>query len=308
MYIGIDVSKARLDVAGITSSVRSFSNDQTGHQQLQAELCSARPALIVLEATGGYEAAVSACLHLSDLPVVVVNPRQVRDFARATGTLAKTDQIDAQVIARFAEAIKPPQRPVPDEHLRALRALVNRRRQLQDMISAERHRLENAPSIVHKEITAHLNWLEKRLRKTDDQLHAAIKDSDIWRVRDDLLKTVPGVGPVVSAALIAGLPELGQLDRKRIAALVGLAPFNWQSGQYKGKQRTCGGRAAVRKVLYMAALVAIKHNPVLKTFYQRLVHAGKPKKVAIVAVMRKLLLILNAMVKNHEPFKAAMTP
>lgn len=298
-FIGIDVAKATLDYAcrpsGETGTV---PNDEPGIRALVAHLHGHHPTLLVLEATGGYEAAVVAALATAGLPVVVANPRQVRDFAKAIGQLAKTDAIDAHVLALFAERVRPAPRPLPDHAAQALDALLTRRRQLVEMLVAERNRLLVARPAVRRDLQQHIRYLERRLREADDDLHTAVKASPLWRVKDDLLQSVPGVGRVVSLTLLAELPELGRLSSKEIAALVGVAPLARDSGTLRGKRLVYGGRASVRAVLYMAALVASKCNPVIRAFYQRLRAAGKPAKVALTACMRKLLVILNAMARS----------
>jgi transposase len=307
-FIGIDVAKATLDYAcrpsGATGTV---PNDDGGIRALVEQLQGHHPTLLVLEATGGYEAAVVAALATAGLPVVVANPRQVRDFARATGQLAKTDAIDAQVLALFAERVRPTPRPLPDEAAHALDALLTRRRQLVEMLVAERNRLLVARPAVRRDLQQHIRYLERRLREADDDLHTAVKTSPLWRVKDDLLQSVPGVGRVVSLTLLAELPELGRLSSKEIAALVGVAPLARDSGTLRGKRLVYGGRAPVRAVLYMAALVASKCNPVIRAFYQRLRAAGKPAKVALTACMRKLLVILNAMARSGTPWNPEHT-
>ena len=259
------------------------------------QLVPLEPCGVVLEATGGYEMLVAGELELAGLPVSLVNPRQVRSFARATGRLAKTDAIDAQVLAQFAEAIKPPVRPLPDQETRELRALVDRRRQLLGMVTSERNRLRNASRRVRPLIQEHIQWLKQQVDDLDKDISELIRSSPVWRAQEDLLCSVPGVGPVLSSTLLTHLPELGSLNRGQVAALVGVAPLNRDSGAFRGKRSIWGGRAAVRSALYMAALVATRHNPVIKAFYQRLRAAGKAKKVALTACMRKLLLILNCM-------------
>ena len=306
-FVGIDVSKETLDVA--TSPEHEHwvvSHDTRGMAVLVKRLERITPALIVLEATGGLEVPVAAALAAVKLPVVVVNPRQTRDFAKATGKLAKSDSIDAHLLAQFAQAVRPPLRPLKDAQTQELEALLGRRRQLLDMHTAEHNRLGSASRGVAKDIQAHLLWLEKRLKDLDKELAQAIHDSPVWREQDDLLQGVPGVGPGLSRSLIAELPELGTLDRRSIAALAGLAPFNCDSGKFRGKRRIWGGRAALRAALYMATFNAVRCNPVLRLFYQRLTAAGKEHKVAMVACMRKLLTILNAMVKNHTPWNPAL--
>ena len=302
-YIGVDVAKARLEFAcrpsGETGAV---PNDEGGIGALVDRCQTLAATLIVCEATGGYEAALVAALATVGLPVVVTNPRQVRDFAKATGQLAKTDAIDAQVLALFAERVRPAPRPLPDEAVEALDALLTRRRQLVEMLTAERNRLLVARPAVRRDLQQHIRFLERRLREADDDLHTAVKASPLWRVKDDLLQSVPGIGQVVSLTLLAELPELGRLSHKEIAALVGVAPLARDSGTLRGKRLVYGGRAPVRAVLYMAALVASKCNPVIRAFYQRLRAAGKPAKVALTACMRKLLVILNAMARSGTPW------
>lgn len=304
-YVGIDVSKATLEVAdrpdGTTQQV---ANDEAGIRALVGELGAASPALVVLEATGGYETAVVAALAAAGVPVVVANPRQVRDFGRATGQLAKTDRIDAQLLALFAERVRPTPRPLTDEFTRALQALLTRRRQLLEMLIAERNRLEHAPRPVQRGITQHIRWLKKQLARVDNDLDDTIESSPVWRAKDDLLQSVPGVGPRMSRTLLGDLPELGTLTRKQIAALVGVAPHARDSGTLRGRRTVWGGRATVRSALYMSALVASRFNPVIRTFYQRLRTAGKPPKVALTACMRKLLIILNAMARTNTHWNA----
>ena len=299
IFVGIDVSKAGLDVAVRPMGRREFvANDAAGIQILVKRLRELQPALIVLEATGGVERAVTRALASAEFPVVVINPRQVRDFAKATGQLAKTDTIDAAVLARFGEAVRPALRPLPDEVTWELRAVVTRRRQLTEMIVAETNRLSGASKAVRKRINAHLRWLETELKRADKDLDQSIRQSPIWRENEDLLRSVPGMGPVISRTLLAELPELGRLNRKQIAALVGVAPLNRDSGTLRGRRSIWGGRATVRAALYMGALVASRRNAVIQTFYRRLRNAGKAPKIALVACMRKLLTILNAMIKH----------
>jgi transposase len=302
VFVGIDVSKARLDVA-VSPSGDSFSvaNDEGGVDAIIQRLEGLRPALVVLEATGGLEAPVAAALA-AKVPVAVVNPRQVRDFAKATGRLAKTDALDAAVLARFAEAVRPQVRPLPTEEQAELDALVTRRRQLRDMVISETNRVHQARKPMKRQIQAHIAWLRKALADLDGDIDRTLKASPIWREKDDLLKSVPGVGPVVSATLLAELPELGTLSRQQIAALVGVAPLNRDSGRMAGRRSIRGGRASVRAALYMGALVGTRHNAVLKATYLRLLAAGKPFKVALVACMRKLLTILNALVRERRPW------
>jgi transposase len=303
-FLGIDVSKERLDLAERpTSEVWHCANDPLGIERLVEHLCAAPPALIVLEATGGYEAAVAAALASAGLPVAIVNPRQVRDFARATGVLAKTDQIDAATLALFAERIRPEVRPLPEPLAEELTALVARRRQLVEMLLSERNRLRLASSAVRRGIEKHVHWLERQLEDTDQDLERRVQASPLWRAKDNLLQSVPGIGPTTARTLMAELPELGRLDRREIAALVGVAPFNRDSGTLRGRRVVWGGRAAVRRTLYMATLTATRYNPPLRTFYLRLRQRGKPAKVALVACMRKLLTVLNAMLRDQRPWR-----
>lgn len=298
-FVGIDVAKAALDVAVRPSGeVWRTENEADAIATLVSRLRTLAPTLIVLEATGGLEGPVTAALATAGLPVVVVNPRQVRDFARATGRLAKTDRLDATVLAHFAEAVRPQPRPLPDAASRTLAALLARRRQLIAMLTAERNRRLSTPPALQDELEAHITWLEQRLGHLDDDIGHRIEQSPVWRAKDHLLRSVKGVGPVVSRTLLTELPELGQLDRKQIAAPVGVAPLARDSGTLRG-QRTCwGGRASVRAALYMGALVGTRFNATLQAMYERLLARGKPKKVALVACMHKLLLILNARVRD----------
>ena len=304
-YVGIDVSKHWLDV-GIRPARRAerLANDEAGIEVCVVQLGAVAPERIVLEASGGLELPLVAALAAAALPVVVVNPRQVRDFARATGRLAKTDALDAQVLAHFAEAVRPELRPLPDAETQALRDLVARRRQLVAMLVAERQRRRAARAAVRPGIEAHIAWLQQALAQLDDQLQTSVQLSPHWRAHDQLWRSVPGVGPQLARTLLAQLPELGQLDRRRIAALVGVAPYNRDSGQWRGSRSIWGGRASVRAALYMSALVASRHNPVIRDFYQRLLARGKPKKSALTACMRKLLVILNAILKTNTPWQA----
>jgi transposase len=261
------------------------------------------PQLIVLEATGSYQRAVVAALAAAGLPVAVVNPRQARDFAKATGQLAKTDALDARALAHFAEAVRPMPRPLPDTQADELRALLARRRQLVTMRTAEQNRLGSAPPRLQPDIQAHITWLNTRLTTLDDDLDTTLRASPVWREREELLRSVPGIGPVCARTLLLDLPELGTLNRQRLAALVGVAPLNRDSGTLRGSRTTWGGRAHVRATVYMSTLVAVRYNPVFKAFYERLRAAGKAAKVALTACMRKLLTILNAMVKHHAPWQ-----
>lgn len=304
-YVGVDVAKDWLDVAQRPEGAPwRVSNDERGIAALVERLVQLRPALVVLEATGGMEMPVVGALVIVQLPTAVVNPRQVREFARATGRLAKTDAIDAQVLAQFGEAVRPELRPFPDAATQELSALLARRRQLVGMLTAEKNRLRTAAKAVRADVQEHIRWLERRLSDLDGQLAQSIRSSPSWRELDNLLKSTPGVGPVLSVTLLAELPELGTLGRKEIAALVGVAPLNWDSGHLRGKRRVWGGRSRVRAALYMAALVAARRNPVIRAFYERLVEAGKPKKVALTACMHKLLTILNAMIRHRTPWSS----
>jgi transposase len=304
VFVGIDVAKDELVVAARPLNESwVVPNDDSGIERLVARLRRAAPALVVLEATGGYERAVVAALAAASVPLVVANPRQIRDFARATGQLAKTDRIDADTLALFAERVRPDPRPLADDATRALDAVLTRRRQVLEMLNAERNRLTHALPAIRRDLTQHIRWLERRLRDVDRDLDQMIQSSPVWRAKENLLRSAPGVGPVVSRTLIGDLPELGTLNRKQIAALVGVAPLARDSGTLKGKRLVYGGRAPVRAALYMAALVASRRNPVIRRFYQRLVAAGKPPKLALTACMRKLLTILNAMVKSETTWK-----
>ncbi len=308
MFIGIDVSKATLDVA-VHPSVEAWqaSNDVRGIETLVERLTGHAPALIVLEATGGYEIPVVAALGAAGLPVAVVNPRQVRDFAKATGRLAKTDRIDAGILALFAERVRPELRVLPTEAAQELEGLLARRRQILEMTQAERNRLEHARGAVKRDLLEHIRYLEKRLAKVEEETAERIRESPLWRAKEDLLRSVPGVGAVVSRTLIAELPELGQLTRREIASLVGVAPMSRDRGKTRGKRMVWGGRSSVRAALYMGALVGVRRNSTIRTFYQRLRAAGKPAKVALTACMRKLLTILNAMVKYNSPWNPERT-
>jgi transposase len=303
-FVGIDVAKAELIIAIRPSGDRwAVANDEAGLQTLLKRLRRPAPALVVLEATGGYERATVAALAAARLPVVVANPRQVRDFARATGQLAKTDRIDAETLALFAERVRPEPRALPDEAASALDALLTRRRQVLGMLVAERNRLEHALPAVRRGITQHIRWLERQLQEVDRDLDDSIQASPVWRAKENLLRSAPGVGPVLSRTLIGELPELGTLPRKQIAALAGVAPLARDSGTLKGKRLVWGGRAPVRAALYMGALVGTRCNPVIRAFYHRLLAAGKPKKVALTACMRKLLTILNAMMRTNTTWR-----
>lgn len=303
--IGIDVSKQLLEVAVHESDFHyRCPNKPSAFGALLAELIALRPARIVLEATGGLEKPVVAALHAAGLPVVVINPRQVRAFAKAIGQLAKTDRLDAAVLAHFAAAIKPPLRPLKSKEEQELEALMGRRGQLVDMLVAEKNRRHSATSeAVRETIKEHIDWLEERIAELDEQLQARLVNSTVWQDKDAILQSVPGIGPVVSFSLLADLPELGTLNRQRISKLVGVAPLNCDSGAQRGVRHIFGGRARVRCMLYMATFTATRFNPVIKEFYQRLVGKGKPHKVALTACMRKLLSIINLMVRNRTLWK-----
>ena len=306
-FIGIDVSKQQLDVA-VRSSGETWTvaHDEAGLSTLVTQLQALAPTLIVLEATGGLEVALASALAAAALPVAVVNPRQVRDFARSTGTLAKTDRLDAQLLAQFAEVVRPQPRPLPDAQAQELTALLQRRRQLVEMLTAEKNRLPLAARRIRPQLQAHIVWLHKQIAQFDEDLRELIRSSPLWRAKDDLLRSAPGVGPVLATTLVATLPELGTLTRRQIAALVGVAPLNRDSGTLRGRRTVWGGRAQVRAVLYMSTVVAVRHNPVLVAFYQRLRAAGKAPKLALTACMRKLLTILNAMLKHHTRWAPVM--
>jgi transposase len=302
-YVGIDIGKERIDVAvHATNTQWNFSNNEPGIAKAVKSIREISPVLVVLEATGNLQVNLVAALAVEGITPAVVNPRQIRDFAKATGKLAKTDAIDARVIAHFAAVIHPAIRPLSDDQSQELKDIVVRRKQVSDMLTAEKNRFGSARKVVRPGIQAHINWLQQQLDEIDRNLRQTIEESPIWREKDDLLQSVPGIGPVTSATILTQLPELGTLNRRQIAALVGVAPFNRDSGKLRGKRIIWGGRATVRAILYMATLVATKRNPVIRTFYERLCAAGKPKKVAITACMRKLLTILNAMFKHRVPW------
>jgi transposase len=304
-FIGIDVAKAPLDIAIRPSGERwAVPNDAGDIMTLVERLQALHPTLIVLEATGGWERAVTSALATAGLPVVVVNPRQVRDFARATGQLAKTDALDARALAHFADVIRPTPRPLPDAQTQELRALLGRRQQLVVMRTAEQNRLTGTRTRLITDIEAHITWLNARIATLDNDLEILRRASPVWRENDDLLQSAPGIGPVCARTLLLELPELGTLNRQQIAALVGVAPLNCDSGTLRGRRTMWGGRAHVRTVLYMGTLVATRYNPRMKAFYQRLLAAGKLKKVALTACMHKFLTILNAMLKHRTPWQA----
>lgn len=304
LFVGIDVSKARLDIA-VRPGQRYWHcpNTLEGIAALIQPLRELAPMRIVLEASGGLETALAAALAAAELPLAVVNPRQVRDFAKATGTLAKTDALDAQVLAHFAEAIRPPVRALASSELAELDALADRRAQLVRMHAAEQNRLASAPACVHPDIQAHLAWLQARIDNANTDLRKRIEASAVWRAKDDLLQSMSGVGPVLSALLIAAVPELGSVNNRQIAKLIGLAPLNRDSGKHRGTRRIFGGRAQVRSALYMPTRAAIRFNPFIKALYERLKGAGKPEKVAVTACMRKMLIVLNAMVRTNTPWQ-----
>jgi transposase len=307
-FIGIDVSKARLDVHcrpdGLTFH---HANDPQGLAALVARLQPLRPTLVVLEATGGYEIPAVAALAAVGLPVAVINPRQARDFAKATGQLAKNDRIDAVVLAHFADAIRPQPRPLPDAEVRALDALLTRRRQLLEMLTMEHNRLGTCTDPgVRTDLEAHLTWLGERLLRSEKELKEVVRASPVWREKDDLLQSIKGIGPVASRTLLATLPELGTVTNKEAAALAGLAPYDDDSGQRRGVRHVRGGRAEVRAVLYMAALAAVRHNPVLGAFHDRLRQRGKKTKVILTAVARKLVVVANAVLRSGLPWNPEM--
>jgi transposase len=305
-FVGIDVSKDFLDVhVRPDDRQQRFAYDNDGLADLVEKLSQSPPQLIVMEATGGFEQRVVAVFAAQQLPVAVVNARRVRDFARATGQVAKTDRLDAAVLSDFAQKLQPPVRALPDESREELRGLLVRRRQMVDMITAEKNRQTTASKRIRRQIQTHIDWLQKRLIEIDDDLNSSIKSSPIWKAKDDILQSVPGIGPTTSTTMLASLPELGTLNRRAIAALVGVAPMNRDSGQWRGRRAIQGGRTSVRTTLFMCTLVATKHNPVIRSQYQRLLAAGKPKMVAVTACMRKLLTILNAMIKTNSRWSAS---
>jgi transposase len=304
-FVGIDVAKAQLDIAVRPSGERwAVPNDAGGVATLVEQVQALHPTLIVLEATGGLERIATAALATAGRPVVVVNPRQARDFARATGQLAKTDALDARALAHFADVIRPTPRPLPDAQTQELRALLGRRQQLIGMRTAEQNRLAGTSERLTQDIAAHIAWLNARIATLDADLETMLRASPLWRANDDLLQSVPGIGPVCARTLLLELPELGTLTRQQIAALVGVAPLNCDSGTLRGRRTIWGGRAHVRTVLYMGTLVATRFNPQIKAFYQRLLAAGKLKKVALTACMHKLVTILNAMLKHRTSWQA----
>ena len=308
-YVGIDISKDNLDLCQLPQETAArFDYNDDDLRKLVTYLKRRKPTLIVMEATGGYEARIAAELSAARLPVAVVNPAQVRNYAKALGILAKTDSLDAKVLARFAQDTKPEARRLPDPEERALKALVHRRKQLTDMLVAEKNRLSRAPSNdVRTSLNEHLGFIKKQIRELDDQIKTSIRNSPAWREKDDLLQSMPGIGPTTSHTLLATLPELGRLNRRQIASLIGVAPMNRDSGAYRGRRMISGGRKSVRNALYMATLVACQHNPDIKAFYQKLTGAGKKKKVAITACMRKMIVILNTMMKYQQHYRTNLT-
>jgi len=305
-YVGIDVAKAHLDISVHPTGERwTTGYTEATVAQLATRMQTLAPQVIVIEASGGYESLVATMLAAAGLPVAVVNPRQVRDFAKAIGRLAKNDRIDADVLALFGERVQPEIRPLPDAAVQELAALVTRRRQLGEMLTAERHRLVLATKTVRRGIQRHIRWLDRQVKDSDDDILRALQRSPVWRVQDNLLRSVPGIAHRVSAALLAHVPELGRLSRREIAALVGVAPFDDDSGKHHGRRHIRGGRTAARGALYMATLVGTRHNPVIRAHYQHLLTVGKEKKVALVACMRKLLTIVNAMLKHQQSWRAA---
>jgi transposase len=305
IFVGIDVAKDTVEVAERPGGEhKAFINNDEGLEAMVTWIMSLSPTLVVLEATGGYEMNAARMLAAKNVPLAVVNPRQVRDFAKATGKLAKTDAIDALIIARFGEAVRPEPRILKDEETQQLDALVVRRRQLIEMCIAESNRLALAPAWTKGEIKEHIDWLKHALCKTNNDINRFLKSSTIWQEKESILRSMKCVGPVTASTLIAELPELGLLSGKQVAALVGVAPLNWDSGLFRGKRCVWGGRASIRAALYMSTLTGIRHNPVLKEFYQRLRASGKLHKVAMTACMRKLLVILNAMIKTKTCWQA----
>jgi len=307
MFVGVDVSRDRLDVHVLPSGEAfAVARDGEGLEQLAARLAGLSPQTIAVEATGGFETTTAAALAAAGLPVVIVNPAQVRHYARALGRLAKTDRIDAEIIARFAAAVRPEVRPLPDAEMRLLAEMVVRRRQIVTMIAAEKNRGRHVviPRLA-RSIARLVLVLEQELTALDQDIDDTIRRSPAWRDRDDLLRSVPGIGPVIARTLIAEMPELGTLDRRAVASLAGLAPFTRQSGHWRGRSMIAAGRAPVRTALFMAALVAVRFNPTIRAFHQRLIAAGKPKMVAIIAAARKLLTILNAILRDRTPWQSA---
>lgn len=307
VFVGIDVSKDRLDVHVLPQGEAfAVTRDGKGLEQLIGRLQEQKPALVAVEATGGFEIIVAAALAGAGLPLVVVNPAQIRHFAQAVGKRAKTDPVDALVIARFVEAVRPAPRPLPDAEARLLAELVTRRRQIIEMLVAERQREKRTGNArVRKSLVRHIKMLEKELLEVDNDIDAVVRGSPAWRDKEDLLVSVPGIGKTLARSLLAELPELGNLDRRSIASLAGLAPYTRQSGRWRGRSMISGGRAAARSALFLAALVGSRCNPILKAFYRRLLSAGKPKMIALIALARKLLTILNAILRDQRPWQTA---
>lgn len=310
VFVGIDVSKANLDVCVLPQEREwTVPNEDAGIKGLVKSIKALTPQRVVMEATGSFHVSVASAMAMADLPVVVINPRHGRNFAKSMGISAKTDRIDAKALARYAEAVRPEVRPLKDEQTRELEALVTRRDQLMKMIKAEKNRLSAAPEKMRPHIREHITWMSKRVRELDKELDRFIKGSPLWREKDAIVRSVPGVGLVLSSSLLAKVPLLGEMNRRSLAAFVGVAPLNCDSGKFKGQRHIWGGVASVRCVLYMATLSAINHNPVIRAFYARLIRAGKKKKVAITACMRKLLTIINSMVRDGsmwDPCKFAV--
>jgi transposase len=309
IYVGIDVSKSTLDVAiGTDGEYWQASNDRNGIQRTISRLVDIQPELIIVESTGGLEKALMTELYKAGLPFALVQPRRVREFARSIGLLAKTDKIDARLLARFGEAVKPPMTRLPSEAEQYLNALMVRRRQLLDMVVIENNHLSTTRLSMRTKVEQHMDWLNKELQELDQEINDQVHQTPQFKEKEKILRSAKGVGPVLCAKLLSGVPELGTINRKKIAALVGVAPFNDESGHRRGKRRTKGGREDVRNVLYMATLAAARSNPVIKSFYQHLVKRGKEKKVALVACMRKFLTILNAMIRDMQPWNSKMVP
>ena len=304
---GVDVSKEFLDLCVLPlGTSQRFTNDETGCVELVKVLTDAAPSRVVFESTGGFETLAVGIASAASLPVVIVNPRQIRDFAKACGLLAKTDKLDARVIALFGQKIEPEIRPLKDELAQELSALISRRRQLLDMQTAEKNRLAAAPKALREGIARHIEWLESQICSFNDDISRFIESSSVWKAKADILTSAKGIGPVTASTLLAALPELGSVSRHQVSALVGVCPYNRDSGKHKGRRKIWGGRAAVRSVLYMATLSAVRFNPVLKAFYNRLRTAGKVHKVAMTAAMRKLLVILNAMIRDNQPWSSSI--
>jgi transposase len=303
IFVGIDVAKAKLDIF-VNGEAWQVDNTSAGIGELVVRMRSLEPTWIVLESTGGYESLVLGELYAARLPVSRVNPGRVREFAKSIGQLAKTDKLDAQVLAKYAEMVRPALVRLPNEEEQHLAALVGRRRQLLEMRVAEQNRLETAPKKLRTSIRSHIDWLTEEVKRIEKDMDDFIQQTPLWQEKDELLRSVPGIGNITACTLLSELPELGHLDRKEIASLAGVAPFNHDSGRMRGKRRIHGGRTSVRSTLYMATLSATRFNPVIRVFYNRLVSAGKEKKVAIVACMRKLLTILNAILRTHQAWRS----